>query len=252
MRIKLLGTFLVFLILGTIRYSVVVADEFRWTDDQFSGSPTESTPENNDNSSADSFVIESASWNDSDRTLVVRARTAHKKGTLLTLTGLPESTMMDVFRISAEHSVEYRLPLAKDEAPPCQVLLRSAFAAETIRVADAPSACQSLLQISGTVAVSPALPMVNGWVTVTVDGVVFATVADKHGDFSLEVYSNSSDALVTITAAGIVDDRESVVHIYSGSIDNLLNADNLSASAWAAEIFGRKHARLMLAAVSDR
>ena len=252
MRTKLLGTFLVFLILGTIRYSVVVAGDFQRADDQFSGPPAESIPENRDNSSADSFVIEFASWNDDDRTLVVRARMAHKKGTLLTLSGLPESTMLDVFQISAEHSVEYRLPLAKDEAPPCQVLLRSAFAAEIIKVTDAPSACQSQLQISGTVAVSPTLPMVNGWVTVTVDGVVFATIADKYGDFSLDIYSDSSDALVTITAEGLVDDRESVVHIYSGSIDNLLNADNLSASAWAAEIFGRKHLRLMLAAVSDR
>jgi len=68
--------------------------------------------------------------------------------------------------------------------------------------------------------------MVNGWVTVTVDGVVFTTIADKYGDYSLEVYSDSSD--------------------------NLLKADNLSASAWAAELFGRKHSRLMLAAVSDR
>ena len=252
MRIKLLGTFLVFLILGTVRYSVVMADDIQRADDQFSGSLAQSTPGISDNSSADRFVIESASWNDDDRTLVVRARMAHKKGTLLTLTGLPESTMLDVFQISAEHSVEYRLPLAKDEAPPCQVLLKSAFAAEAITVTDAPSACQNLLKISGTVAVSPALPMVNGWVTVTVDGVVFTTIADKYGDYSLEVYSDSSDALVTITAEGIVDDRESVVHIYSGSIDNLLKADNLSASAWAAELFGRKHSRLMLAAVSDR
>jgi len=252
MRIKLLGIFLVFLILGTTRYSVVVADDSQRADTRFSGQPAESTPENSDTSSADSFVIESASWNDDDRTLVVRARMAHKKGTLLTLTGLPESTMLDVFQISAEHSVEYRLPLAKNAAPPCQVLLKSAFAAETIKVTDAPSACQSLLQISGTVAVRPALPMINGWVTVVVDGVVFTTIADKYGDYSLEVYSDSSDALVTITAEGIVDDRESVVHIYSGSIDNLLNADNLSASAWAAELFGRKHSRLMLAAVSDR
>ena len=177
---------------------------------------------------------------------------AHEKGTLLTITGLPESTMLDIFRISADHSVEYRLPLAKDDAPPCQVLVESAFAAETIEVANAPSACQSLLQISGTVAISPTMPMVNGWVTATVDDIVFATIADEYGDFSLEIYSDSSEALITITAEGVVNDEDSVVHIYSGSIDGLLSAENLSASAWAAEIFGRKHLRLMMAAVNER
>ena len=91
--------------------------------------------------------------------------------------------------------------------------------------------------------------MVNGWVTV--DDVVFATIADKHGDFTLEVYSDANDALITIEAEGIVDDKESVVHIYSGSIDNLLSADNLSASGWAVEIYGRRHSRFMLAATTD-
>ena len=177
MRIGLLGAFLVFLISGTVAYSPLVAGDIHFVDDQQSFSTEESIHESTDQSAADSFIIESASWNDDDRTLLVTARLAHKKGTLLTLTGLPESTMLDTFRISAEHSVEYRLPLAKDEAPPCQVLLKSAFAAETIEVANAPLACQSLLQISGTVVISPTMPMVNGWVTVTVDNVVFATMS---------------------------------------------------------------------------
>ncbi len=251
MRIGLLGTFLIFLISGTVACTPVVAEHFQPADDQLSRSPQETIPGNNGNSSADSFVIDSASWNGDDRTLLVRARMAHEKGTLVTLTGLPDSTMMDVARISADHAVEYRLPLATREAPPCQVLVRTAFASKTIDVADAPSACQNLLFVSGTVALNPALPMVNAWVTVMVDDYVFATFADEYGDYSLEVYSNSTDAIITITAQGIVDDKESVVHIYTGSIDSLLSMSNLSASAWAVEIFGRKHSRLMLAAVSD-
>jgi len=252
MRIGLLGAFLVFLISGTIAYTPVVAEHFQPVDDQLSRSPEETISGNNDNSSADSFVIESASWNGDDRTLLVRARTAHEKGTLVTLTGLPDSTMMDVVRISADHAVEYRLPLATSEAPPCQVLVKTAFASKTIDVTDAPLACQNLLYVSGTVALNPALPMVNAWVTVMVDGYVFATIADEVGNYALEVYSDSTDAIITITAEGIVDDKKSVVHIYSGSIDSLLSMNNLSAPAWAVEIFGRKHSRLMLAAVSDQ
>ena len=87
MRIGLLGAFLVFLISGTVAYTPVVAEHFQPVDDQLSRSPEETISGNNDNSSADSFVIESASWNGDDRTLLVRARTAHEKGTLVTLTG---------------------------------------------------------------------------------------------------------------------------------------------------------------------
>lgn len=250
MRIGLLGAFLVFLISGTIAYTLVLAEHFQPANDRFSWSAEETIPGKNDNSSVDSFVIESASWIGDDQTLLVRARMTHEKGTLVTLTGLPDSTMMDIVRISADHSVEYRLPLSTREAPPCQVLVRTAFASKTVDVSDAPSACQNLFHVSGTVALNPAMPMVNGWVTVMVDGYVFATIADKIGDYALEVYSDSTDAMITITAEGIVDDKESVVHIYSGSIDSLLSMNNLSASPWAVEIFGRKHSRPMLAAVS--
>ena len=244
MRIGLLGALLVLLISGTVAYSSLVAENVHVVDDGL-------LAQQNEHLSADTFVVETASWNEDDRTLLVRARTANEKGTLLTLTGLPDSTMLDVFKISAEHSAEYWLPIAMDEALPCQVLVKSAFASQIIDVTNAPAACQNRLQISGTVAVSPAMPMINGWVTVTVDDVVFATFADENGQYTLEVYSDSDDALVTITAEGIVDDKESVVHIYSGSIDSLLSKNNLSASAWAVEIFGRKHFRLMRAALSN-
>lgn len=244
MRIGLLGALLVLLISGTVAYSPLVAENIHVADDSLPAQQHEQSP-------ADSFVVETASWNNDARTLLVRAKTAHEKGTLLTLTGLPESTMLDEFKISAEHAAEYRLPIARDEALPCQVLVKSAFASEIIDVTNAPAACQNRLQISGKVAVSPAMPMVNAWVTVTVDDVVFATFADENGQYTLEVYSDSDDALITITAEGIVDDKESVVHIYSGSIDSLLSINNLSASTWAVEIYGRKHSRLMRAALSE-
>ena len=229
MRIGFIGAFLIFAISGVTAYSGV-----------------------NNDTSADSFVVDSASWDDEDRTLRVTATMAHEKGTLMTLEGLPASTMLDTFQISAEHSVDYHLPLADIAAAPCAVLVKSAFAVETIAVMNAPAGCQELIQISGTVAVSPTLLMAEGWVTVNVNGKVFTTIADENGDYALEVYSDSSDAVITITAEGIVDDRESVVHIYSGNIDGLLNTDKLSASAWAAELFGRKHSRLMLAEVRNR
>jgi len=229
MRIGFIGAFLILAISGATAYSG-----------------------KNEEISADSFVVESASWDDKARILSINATMAHEKGTLLTLEGLPASTMLDVFQISAEHSVDYYLPLTDNAAAPCAVLIKSAFAVATIAVMNAPAGCQELIQISGTVAVSPTLHMAGGWVTANVNGRVFTTIADQSGDYTLEVYSDSSDAAITITAQGIVDDRESVVHIYSGNIDGLLNADQLSASAWAAELFGRKHSRLMLAEVHNR
>ena len=244
MRIGLLGASLVLLISGTVAYSPLVAENILVADAGLSA-------QQNEYLSADSFVVETASWNDDDRTLLVRAKTAHEKGTLLTLTGLPESTMLDEFKISAEHSAEYRLSIARYEALPCPVLVKSAFGSEIIDVTNAPAACQNRLQISGTVAVSPAMPMVNGWVTVTVDDVVFATFADENGRYTLEIYGDSDNALVTITAEGIVDDKESFVHIYSGSIDSLLSINNLSASVGAGEIGGRKHSRPLRAALGN-
>ena len=97
MRIGLLGASLVLLILGTVAYSPLVAENIHIADAGLSAQQSEQL-------SADSFVVETASWNDDDRTLLVRAKTVHEKGTLLTLTGLPESTMLDEFKISAEYA----------------------------------------------------------------------------------------------------------------------------------------------------
>jgi hypothetical protein len=198
----------------------------------------------------DRFVLESASWDHDGRTLNVRVRTEHEKGTLLTMTGLPQSTMLDAFQISAGHAVAYDLPLATGQAIPCQVVVKSAFETELMAVANAPVACQNRLQVSGTLATGATHSMANGWVTVTVADAVFATIADGDGRYSLEVYRQHSDDPVTITAAGMVDGQKTVVPVFSGTIEALLDHEQQSASAWAAEILGRRHERRMLAALS--
>ena len=197
----------------------------------------------------DPFVIRSAAWHAEQRELVVSVSAEHEKGTLFTMMGLPASTMLDAFRISANHGVEYILPLGEGQAVPCQVIIKSAFSAELIDVADAPSACGRRLQISGRAAIATNKPMPEAWVTVVVDGVRFATIADADGHFDLEVYGHSELAEVTITAEGTIDNRRSVIHVFSGSAAALLDAGDLSASAWAAEILGRRHKRPMHAAV---
>jgi hypothetical protein len=249
MRIGLLSVFLVCMTPATNLQAPVMTSEFRLVDDRFFATLDLMIPSTNVKPAEDHFSIGVAEWNSDDRSLVVTAKTDHQKGTLLTLMGLPASTMLDAFRISADHSVHYLLPIAEGQAVPCQVVVKSAFQSATINVSNAPPACDSMLEISGTVAVGPENPMINAWVTVTVDDVVFATIADDHGAYNLEIYSDSADALVTITAKGKFADEESVVHVYSGSIDQLLDADNLSASEWAVEIFGRKRFPFMRAAV---
>lgn len=198
--------------------------------------------------SHDTFVVDAATWDSEQQELRVSARTTNEKGTLITVMGLPASTMVDAFQISADHSVEYRLPLANNQAVPCKVVVRSAFATATVEVANAPAACQSQFQVSGNLAVSSTSAMANGWVTVTVDDVVFTTIADDNGAYDLDVYGDSSDAYVTITAEGKVDNQEAVVHVYAGRMHELLIAQNFSAYTWAVEIYGRRHFRLVMAA----
>ena len=197
--------------------------------------------------SHDAFVVDTVIWDEALQELAVDARTTNQKGTLITLTGIPSSTMVDAFQISSDYSVNYRVPLTEGQAVPCQVVIRSAFATQTIDVENAPSGCQTMFQVSGTLAVSTTSAMANGWVTVTVDDMVFATIADDSGAYELDVYSESSDAQVSITAAGKVDNQESVVHVYDGSMNELLDPQNLSAFTWAVEIYGRRHFRLIFA-----
>jgi hypothetical protein len=251
MRIGLLAILLACMTPATNLQAPVMTSEFRLVNDRFFATLDLMIPSGNVKPAEDHFSVEVAEWSSDNRSLFVKAKTDHQKGTLLTLMGLPASTMLDAFRISADHSVQYRLPIAEGHAVPCQIIVKSAFESATINVSNAPAACDSMLEISGTIAVGPEKPMINAWVTVSVDDVVFTTIADEHGAYDLEVYSDSADALVTITAKGKVADEESVVHVYTGSIVRLLDADKLGASEWAVEIFGRKRFPFMRAAVGS-
>jgi hypothetical protein len=249
MRIGLIAAFLIYMTSGLNPQLPAASGDLRLVDEGFFETLEKMIPVNYVQPSRDRFVIESASLHAEDRSLHVSVSTEHEKGTLLTLTGLPESTMLDTFQITAEHAASFVLPLAPGQALPCQVVVKSAFDSQTVSVANAPAACQSVLQVSGTLSVGPELAMANGWVTVTLDDVVFATIADKHGDYSLEVYAQFTDAVLTINAAGKVDNKETVVHIYSGSFDKLLERSDLNVSVWSVEILGRRHARPMFAAL---
>lgn len=250
MRNGLFAAFLVCIFSSTNPLAPALTDEGNaFADERFFATLDKMIPVKSTKPAQDRFSIDSAAWVSEDRSLLVKVSTEHAKGTLLTLMGLPASTMVDAFQISSGHTVEYLLLLDEEQAVPCQVTVKSAFESKTVAVVNAPSACQRMLQVSGTVAVGPTLPMVNGWVTVAVNDVIFATIADKNGNYDLDVYGESNDAFVTITAEGMVNNQESVVHIYAGSIEELLNANQLTASSWAAEILGRKHTRLMLAAL---
>jgi hypothetical protein len=248
MRIAFITIFVVSMISGTHPAAPVDAPQNSIVDAGFFEKLEQMIPVLTVKLSHDAFVVDAAVWDEEQHELIVNARTTNQKGTLITLTGIPSSTMVDAFQISSDYSVRYRVPLAEGQAVPCQVVIRSAFSAETIDVANAPSGCRTLFQVSGNLAVSTTSAMANGWVTVTVDDMVFAAIADDTGAYDLQVYSDSSDAQVSITAAGKIDNQESVVHVYSGSMNELLSAQNLSAFTWAVEIYGRRHFRLMMAA----
>jgi hypothetical protein len=251
MRIGLIAAFLVCLHPGLDSPPAAGKHDAPIVDEQFFVALERIIPARFPVSSRDSFSVESASWNESNRSLYVDIIADHEKGTLLTLTGLPESTMLDTFRISSNHGARYVLPLALDQAAPCRVTVRSAFTAETIPVANAPQACLNMLQLSGFIDVGSGHNMANGRVTVAINEVVFATFADDTGHFSLQVYSHVPDAKVTITATGKIDNNETVLQLYTGNVDKLLRQKELGASVWAKEILGRRHQRRMLAAVDS-
>lgn len=96
------------------------------------------------------------------------------------------------------------------------------------------------------------LPIVRGRVTVTVGTDVFTTTTDPTGNYALEIYSESDDALVTITAEGLVGAERLEWHIYEGGIDGLQDIHATRASAWAPELFGRNVDWMMLAAATPR
>ena len=197
---------------------------------------------------SNTFFVNTATWDDESRRLIVKANTFDDKGTLLTLTGVPASTWVDAFTFSSDYAANFELPIPEGQAVPCQVTVRSAFAAETVNVMNASAACGSLLGIAGKVSTGTDLPIVSGRVIVTVDDTAFTTTTDEAGNYSLEVYSESDDALVTITAEGLVGAERLEWHVYEGSIDGLQGIDAARAYLWATELFGRDLGRTLFAA----
>jgi hypothetical protein len=201
---------------------------------------------------SNTFFVNTATWEDEDRSLVVKANTFANKGTLLTLTGIPASTWVDAFTFSSNYAAHFELPIPDGQAVPCRVTVRSAFATETVSVENAPVACNSLLGIAGRVSTGTDLPIVSGRVIVTVGNTAFTTTTDAAGNYALEVYSESDDAVVTITAEGYVGAEQLEWRIYEGSIDGLQELGAVRTRIWATELFGRNHDRTLFAASPPR
>lgn len=196
---------------------------------------------------AGTFFVSTASWDEEGRQLIVQAKTLQEKGTFLTLSGIPASTWVDAFRISADHAANFQLPLSNGQAIPCQVTVRSALASMVVPVKNAPPACDNRFGIEGTVTTQEGLPLTSGRVMVTVGGNVFTTTTDPAGNYSLELYNDSDDALVRITAEGRIGSEHLEWQVYEGSMSGLQDSDGLQADAWAIEVFGRNFDRVLFA-----
>ena len=205
------------------------------------------SPEGNAEWPAGTFFVSGASWIEETRQLIVQVRTLQGKGEFLMLSGLPASTWVDAFTISADHAADFQLPLADAQAIPCEVSVRSALASVIVPVKNAPVACGSLLGIEGTVTTDAQLPLTSGRVMVAVGGNVFTTTIDPAGHYELELYNESDDAFVSITAEGIVGSEHLEWQIYEGTISSLRGSDALRANVWVVEPFGLNEGRVLLA-----
>ena len=200
-------------------------------------------PVSSDRSDApDQFVVTSATWNVPGGFLDVEARTRDEKGTLLTLTGLPESTMIDSFKISSEYGARYRINLANQQAIPCRITVSAGSQVEVVDVHNAPAACENQFQIGGKISDQS---LAASRISVIIDGLVFETQAADDGSFELDVYNRSADAEVRILAST----GQTVTPVYTGTLIELLQSGSFSASTWAKEILGRRHKRPMLASL---
>ncbi len=196
---------------------------------------------------AGTFFVSTASWDEESRQLIVRAKTLQEKGLFLALSGIPDSTWVDAFKISSDHGANFQIPLFDGQAIPCQVTVRSAMASVVVPVKNAPAACSSRFQIEGTVTTETELPLTSGRVTVTVAGNVFTTKTDPAGNYRLELYNESDDAIVRIAAEGRIGTERLEWQIYEGSFSGLQGSDVLQTGAWAIELFGRDFDRVLLA-----
>jgi len=227
MRIRLATALAACIFIGAFPAAPVSTDGNQYVGDHFFDILEKMIPARVQEPYWDTFQIDAAIWNNIDRVLLVKARTNREKGTFLSLTGLPASTWVDAIRFSADHSVEYFLPVAEGRAAPCQVVVRSAFESITISVMHAPPACSNPFRIAGTITTEAGVSMPKGTVTVTVGETEFTTIANEYGNYALDVYSDSPDEFVTITAQGEIGGEQMVLRIYAGSISRLDGDDSL-------------------------
>jgi hypothetical protein len=247
MRNPFVSTLAIALIAGAILALSLTTDLGHIEDSESLPSHDAMSTERTEEWPAETFFVDTASWDEESGQLIVRAKTLQAKGTFLTLSGIPASTWVDAFRISSDHAADFQLPLSDGQAIPCQVTVRSAFASMVVRVKNAPSACRNLLEIEGTVTTEAGLPLTSGRVMATVGGSVFTTTTDPAGNYKLELYSESDDAFVGITAEGRIGTELLEWQIYKGSISGLRGSDGLHTNVWATELFGRNYGRLLLA-----
>ena len=192
MHSKLVAAILAFVSTSLVA-SVPTADrDDPIVDEQFFETLENMMPRRSMNPFREGFTVESAIWNNEARILLVKSRTDREKGMFLSLMGLPASTWVDAFDFSADHVVEYTLPIAAGNAVPCQVVVRSAFDAQVVAVSGAPDGCSNPLQLTGQ-----SVP--NASVSAIVGGAEFTTFTDENGNYTLDLYSASPDAPVTIT-----------------------------------------------------
>ena len=93
---------------------------------------------------SDTFFVESAQWDAASRSLVINARTFNEKGTLLTITGLPETTWVDAFRITSNYSADFEVAIPEGNPVPCQVSIRTAVEQRIISIDNAPETCAGI------------------------------------------------------------------------------------------------------------
>lgn len=247
MRNPFVSTLAITLIAGAILALSVTTDLGHIEDSESLVNHDTMSTERTEEWPAGTFFVNTASWDEESRQLIVRAKTLQERGTFLALSGIPASTWVDAFRISSDHAADFQVPLSDGQAIPCQVTVRSALASMVVRVKNAPAACSRLLGIEGTVTTEAGLPLTSGRVMVTAGGSAFTTTTDQAGNYELELYSESDDAFVTITAEGKIGTERLEWQIYEGSISGLRGSNGLRASVWAIELFGDNYGRLLLA-----
>lgn len=236
MRIDLMAGLLATLILSSLAGSAKDADQITAASDAdpheaFFARLAQMMPDPDTKADPGSFVIESAEWIEGSAALVVQGTTTYRKGTLLTLGGLPASTMVDSFSISRDHRIDYVIPVTDGQAIPCEALVRSVYSTTLVEIANAPAACQYRFEIAGIVDTLAGATGPRTRVTAEIDGRTFAGIVDDDGYYAVELYAESVESRVTLTAQdGSPDTIAASTPLYAGTLGQLLDARARSAT----------------------